>query len=325
MSMMGTRDTLPQSAQAPESLASLAPLAVRRFRAMNTDVEVRALDILSAPRLGRAEEIFASIERRFSRFLADSELSRLNGGTIRQISPSMFALLSLARRLHIDTHGMFDPSVMPALTAWGYARSFEQVRDDDREMAIIAPRHGTFRDVRLDGQSREVLLPEGMQIDVGGIGKGWAVDRAAELLLPDVGSFQINAGGDQYARGRCADGGGWPASVMHPGSGEAISVVRLNDQALATSSTAVRRWRRGRRVVHHLIDPRTGEPSDSGVTAASVIASSATEADVYAKCALLLGLEHGREFLMSRGCSGLFVLDDGSAAGTHDWPAPLAA
>lgn len=305
----------------PEQLPAI--LAVRRFRAMNTDVEVRALDLASGHRLADVEDTFARIERTCSRFRPDSDLSRLNDTGHMRVGAELFALLEVAQPLHTETQGLFDPMVLPALRRWGYDRSFELIGDVSEVTGLPSPA-SSFRDMRLDSTTREVMIPPGSALDLGGVGKGWAVDVAIAQLA-DVSDVQVNAGGDQFARGHCGDGNGWPAAVIHPHTDEIVSLVRLHDQALATSSTAIRRWRAGARVMHHIIDPRTGESANSGVASASVIAPTAVEADVFAKCALLLGDEHGREFAMRRNVAALFIGDDGSVIATDDWPGAISA
>jgi thiamine biosynthesis lipoprotein len=156
-------------------------------------------------------------------------------------------------------------------------------------------------------------------LDLGGIGKGLAVDAAREVLAP-LGDFVIDAGGDILASGNGPDGNGWLIAVGHPRSPEVeLARVTLRDEAIATSSVVKRRWRRGGAEKHHIIDPRSGEPAETDCIAVSVIAPSAVEADVYAKCALVLGLAAGRTLLESRHYHGLFVLNDGTIEMSRYW------
>jgi thiamine biosynthesis lipoprotein len=101
---------------------------------------------------------------------------------------------------------------------------------------------------------------------------------------------------------------------------DSTSLIRLHNEALATSTTAVRRWHRGGRLLHHLIHPRTRLPGESGVLSASVIAPTATEADVFAKTALLLGPNAGARFLVEKNTPGLFVMDTKETWFTNNWP-----
>jgi thiamine biosynthesis lipoprotein len=297
--------------------------AVRRFRAMNTEIELRTVDPVFGAYLGAAAQIISRVEGRFSRFRADSELSRLNARVRDRVhvSGEMRSLLAAAKRLHDVTHGAFDPSILPELEANGYDRSFELITGEGAMYADVFAVHG-FDDVEIDQEQGTVALPRGMRLDLGGIGKGWAVDRAAEVLAP-CRDFLVNAGGDVFASGNDGYHDGWSASVEHPLTGNTVSVVVLRNQALATSTTARRHWMSAGTRRHHLIDPRTGMSSQSGVASASVIAATTVEADVFAKTALLLGVAEGREFLESVASPGLFVLDDGTAHATAGWPAEL--
>jgi thiamine biosynthesis lipoprotein len=172
----------------------------------------------------------------------------------------------------------------------------------------------------LDGGRRTVKAPAGLRLDLGGIGKGYAVDGAARALAPTA-DFLVDAGGDIFASGDGPAGDGWPVAVADPLREDAdLGVVRLRDQALATSTVARRRWQRDGRWLHHLIDPRTGEPALSDAISVSVIAPSAVEADIFAKVALLLGSENGTHFLRAQGAQGLFIATDGSWRATAEWP-----
>lgn len=318
------------SPDAPTPFATL-PLALswgdfkiaRRFRAMNTSVELFAIDPRFAPNLAGAENVFHEEEQRFSRFREDSELSRLNARitTASAISQEMFEILSLAREFHVVTGGVFDPAVLPRLEAAGYDRSFERVvRDAGAVVNAEEPASHSMSEMRLDRTRLIFEAPAGLRIDLGGIGKGYTVDEAAAQLSP-IHDFLVSAGGDMYASGTGPGGDGWLASVANPFDlEEDLSVLNLRDQALATSTTAIRRWQRGDKIMHHLIDPRTAKPTENGVLSVSVIAPSAAQADVFAKTALILGLEQGGRFLESQRTPGMFVLSDGSCAWTAHWP-----
>jgi thiamine biosynthesis lipoprotein len=296
---------------------------VHRFRAMNTTIELNAMDPAAAPHLAAVERSFHEIEARCSRFREASELSRFNARTASRIavSPDMAELLALAQRFHATTGGVFEPAVLPQLEAAGYDRSFEQV---ERESAAepdphTTPQRWSIADVRIDAEG-VAEAPAGLRIDLGGIGKGFAVDRAARMLAP-VRNALVNAGGDMAAIGHGSDGDGWVASVDDPFEpGRPLSLLRLHDEALATSSRAARWWRRGDAVLHHIIDPRTGAPARNDIVSVTVVAPAAVQADVFAKCALILGRERGIEFLEKQGVAGMLVFADRSSATTARWP-----
>jgi thiamine biosynthesis lipoprotein len=290
-----------------------------RFRAMNTGVQFLTTS-WNYPSLRAGEQIFHDIETRFSRFRPDSELSRLNAraGSEVAVSPEMLHLLDASIRFHRATGGVFDPAILPVLEAAGYDRSFEQLVPDGAGDARARAR-SSIADLRIDRARSTAQAPAGVRIDVGGIGKGYAVDRAAVALRP-LRDFLVDAGGDIAVSGRGPEGAGWYIGVSDPRGGTDLDLVELHGEAIATSTTANRRWQRGGRWHNHLIDPRNGTSAGNGVLSVSVIAPTAMEADVYAKTALLLGIEQGGRFLASRRLHGLFVLDDGTVIRTADWP-----
>lgn len=284
------------------------------FRAMSTDVTVlspgldrAAADVVAAS--VRAD--FVASERRFSRFCADSELSRLNReGGLSIASTEMFAALHRAREYFELTDGLFDPAIGAALEALGYDRSFAPGRLD-RGAVAPAPRAATFAEVALDATTQAVTLPPGVRLDLGGLIKGFTVDRAARRLC---GTGAVDAGGDAFLRGGGPDGDGWLVDVEDPVEpARLVASLRVRDRAVATSAANRRRWRAGGRVRHHLIDPRTRRPAETDLAQASVIAPSAELADVLAKTAFLLGARAARRFLERRsGIGAVLVRCDGA-------------
>jgi thiamine biosynthesis lipoprotein len=314
-----TTSTAPSPAR---TLPTPSLLGQRQFRAMNTQVDLFASDLEDTRLFVAAEDVFHSMEARLSRFLPDSELSQLNGRAGREtpVSEVLFDILHQAQQFQRITGGAFEPAMLTELQTAGYDRSFEQVESSSEEPAgRVASERFSISQVRLNAEERSVHTPPGLRIDLGGIGKGYTVDAAVQVLQP-TGDFVVNAGGDLFAAGSGPDGDGWLVNLTDPtGATGGISLIRLHDEALATSTTAVRRWHRGERLLHHLIDPRTRRPAESGVLSASVVAETATKADVFAKVALLLGPDEGARFLREHDASGLFVMEDGRLLTTPGW------
>jgi thiamine biosynthesis lipoprotein len=212
----------------------------------------------------------------------------------------------LARR----SGGLFDPTVLLKLEAAGYDRSFENLgRDEARRKACSGPGACSWRDVELDPDARTVTLAPETAIDLGGMAKGWAVDRMAAIIgSPGL----VNAGGDLMAAGRPHDAEAWMVGVEDPFHPERdLAVLAVRDRGVATSTTLRRRWFNGERWAHHLIDPRTGAPSTSDAVQVTVLAESALLADYHAKVALLHGADGGLCYLKSADCvEGLIVASD---------------
>lgn len=280
------------------------------FRAMNTDVSVTAHGDEAAI-AARVAATFEEADERFSRFRGDSELSALN----RAVGPfaasgALFEMLTRARAYVESTGGLFDPGVGATLCALGYDRSFAP-GSLDRERAAPRPRAGLFLEVILDHGTRTVFRPGHVQIDLGGIAKGSTVDLAA-LHLTGVGA--IDAGGDMVVRGSPLSDDPWLVDVEHPADpSRTVATLAVQNAAVATSAGNRRRWRVGKNVAHHLIDPRTLTPSKSDLAQATVIAPRAELADVLAKTAFLLGARDGRRFIERQpGVGAVLVPEQGA-------------
>jgi len=290
---------------APERALAWSQLC---FRAMGTDVR---LSVLGDPTLlvgarRRVEEL----EARWSRFRPDSEVGRINRSTAHLVAvdEETFHLVALAVRGWRDTDGRFDPTVHDALCAAGYDRSFEDLAPVAGDGADVPGCAGIRLDPRYDG----VSVPAGVRLDLGGIGKGRAADLVAEdLVTAGARSAIADLGGDLRIAGPPLD---QPlvVEIDDPhGAGAAAATVRLREGALATSSTAGRRWTVDGEVRHHLIDPTSGRPATSGLASVTVLAADAAWAEVLAKAALVAGEAEGVALLERHGTPGLLVTDGG--------------
>jgi thiamine biosynthesis lipoprotein len=241
------------------------------FPAMGTTIEVVATD---AKGYAATQSLFTRVERRLSRFLSDSELTRVNQDLshVVTVSPVLARVLACAADLRRRTGGLVDPAVGAAVVAWGYDRTFDEVDDLPTE-----PEPRLAGDWDIEG-TRLTRTP-GTRLDLGGIGKGWTADEAV-----DTGrALLVSAGGDVRSALPAAR-----VEVQDPW-GDAPATVALSPGGLATSSVTRRSWRAGNRPVHHLIDPATGAPATSPVLAATTRCPTAVESEAAAKAVLLHG------------------------------------
>ncbi len=256
----------------------------RTFRAMGTDVEL----LLDAPpsvesdlALTRAETEFERLEAILSRFRSDSELSALNRDGIARAGHDLLRVTQLALAGRSRSRGRFDPTVHDALVAAGYDRSFELVAAGGAPPSRPPARCGGH--VSIDVATGEIALEKGVRLDFGGIGKGYAVDLACELLA-GAGPCLVNAGGDLGVRG-----GSWPVGVETP---EGTITLELSQGAVATSGSDRRRWTTSSHgEAHHVIDPRAGRPAESDLVRVTVVGRTAVEAEILATSLYLAGAE----------------------------------
>ncbi len=269
-----------------------------RFQSMGCEVVVGG----AAPaELSAVKRLFAERERIFSRFLADSELNRINACTGRPVLVSALFAQAIAIALQVadETEGLVDPTVGRAVEAAGYVCDFVELESDPAPPG--PPSRGAWGSLRVRG--RCVWAPPGVHLDLNGVVKALAVEDSLALL---AGDGFVSAGGDLAARGEI--------TVSLPGG----DTVLLKSGALATSGSVKRRWLRGGELQHHLIDPRTGRPSRSPWEQVTVCGATCLAADAAAKAAYLVGAE-GPAWLDSRGLPGRFVDQGGQITVNDCW------
>jgi thiamine biosynthesis lipoprotein len=261
------------------------------------------------------------IEVKFSRYRESSIVSEINrnaGRTPVAVDEETDALVGEALDLARDTGGRFDPTVGPLRRAWDFKSG--RVPADD-EIDALMPLVGAGRVSRRD---RTIFLRrEGMEIDLGGVGKEYAVDRAADILRREgVAAAIVNFAGDVRILGSRADGRPWSVGVRDPRQpGEVRFTVRVvAGAAVATSGDYERCFVRDGIRYHHILDATTGRPA-RGIASATVIASTALAAGRFATAAFLLGKEKGLAMLESEaGIEGALIAEDGSILATTGMP-----
>jgi thiamine biosynthesis lipoprotein len=294
------------------------------FSAMNTEIKIVAIDPKNSSIVEQVRELFIESEERFSRFIESSELCSLNSsGELINASDEMINILESCVRHHERTKGVFDPVVLSALELAGYDRSFELLNGKKASaLATIAMSLNLRDSLSIDRHFNRITTKS--RLDLGGIAKGWTVDRASELMRTSCSGWLIDAGGDMFCGGDSPDENGWIVGIDDPFTdGELVDVVRLDESAIATSSTVKRSWTANAERRHHIIDPSTGQVSSSELAAVSVIAETAEHADVLAKCAVILGESSARELLYQSDSEGRFTRNDGAYSSTDNWPSIL--
>lgn len=254
---------------------------------------------------------FEASEEAMSRFRDSSEVTRLNrragGDAPAPVSRRLWRALIACDRAHRLTEGRFDPRVL---------RDLERLGDHGApigEVGLIDTHRTTpgGRIVECEPGCR-VRLPQ--PVDLGGIGKGLALRwAAAAAQRSNVRAFLLEAGGDLLASGEPPDGGPWRIGLEDPAGGaEPLAVIAASDEAVATSSVHRRRWRAGDRTVHHLIDPRTGEPGGAGLLAVTVAGPDPAWSEVWSKTLFLEGRAGIATLARRRGLAAWWVAEDRS-------------
>jgi thiamine biosynthesis lipoprotein len=300
-----------------QQLARGALMSLRR-RAMACNFEVQ----LAANRQdGSTEQVLAALdlvealEDQMTVYRPDSEVLQISrqatNGPV-PVEPRLFAMFQMAARLHRDTEGAFDITSGPLSEVWGFSRRQGQV-PSDAEIAAALERVG-MEDVVLDAENHSVAFRRpGLSLHLNSIGKGYALDRMAELLDANgAGDFLLQGGRSSVlARGNCPGGSrpGWTIGVPHPlRPGERLAEVDLVEQALGTSGSGTQFFEHAGRRYGHLLDPRTGWPAE-GVYSATAIAPTAAEADALSTAFYVMGAEKAGAYCSTHcGIGAILVL-----------------
>ncbi len=293
-----------------------------QFRAMGCEINV----IVAAPTADLSPVVgwFEEWEQCLSRFRPASELMQLNrrAAMPTAVSQPLWEVLKLALAAADWSDGLVVPTVLGALLAAGYDRPFAELERNQAARRQPQPpgNLAAWRGIGCLAHGRQVRLPVGVQLDFGGIAKGWAADSAVRRLAAQ-GVALVDVGGDIAASGPQPDGSGWPIGVPHPLHPDAqIALLWLAGGGVATSGRDLRRWQAGGTAQHHIIDPRTGQPAHTDVISATVIAPSAADAEVAAKAALILGRRAGIEWLDQRPLlAGMVVEENGGVVESRRW------
>lgn len=281
--------------------------------------DARVLDAAAAD----LHTLLKRVDEAASRFRADSELSRANAraGRPTPVSLLLVELVDAALRMAHHTDGAVDPTLGRTLRRLGYDRDISAVAVDG---PLVAPHVAAadWRHVRLDREMGLLTVPRGVALDLGSSAKAHTADMAAATLANRYGTaVLVELGGDVAVAGDRPDG--WVLQVAEREGGDG-QLVLVREGGLTTSTTTVRRWRRGGRPVHHIVDPRTGYPADGPWRTATVAASDALHANAASTAAIVLGND-AVDWLETRGYAARLVATDGSVQTTTGWPAPRVA
>ncbi len=298
------------------------------WRALGTGVRLVVSGASLEPARHAVAETLDLVDRTYSRFRDDSELSRLNAraGETVIVSPLLLDAIGAGLEAARQTSGAVDPTVGRAMRAIGYDVDFDRIARTGAPVVMRLEPIPGWQTVELSRLRHEVRVAPGVELDLGSTGKGLAADLAATAAHQAIGGpsdagVLVSLGGDIATAGRAPEDG-WRILIAEDSetptdaAGEAIAIPA---GAVATSSTTVRRWRRGPAAIHHLIDPRTGGPVESPWRTVSVVAANCVLANTAATAGIVLAND-AVAWLERSGLPARLVAVDGAIVRLNGWP-----
>lgn len=257
------------------------------------------------------DRIVSGIEEEMSKMLEGSDVYDLNKDGTCKVSADTLDVLRTALDIAAQTKGAFDPALNPVIELWGIGERETDTVPAQSEIDALLPLTD-YRDVTVDSDGTVRLIP-GAGIDLGGIAKGYALDRVAENMRKNgVSSALIDLGGSIAAVGGKADGTRYKIGVRDP-LGEAnayIATVELKDVFTSTSGVYERYFIKDGVRYHHIIDPKTGWPAESGLYSCMIVSGSGILSDAYSTALFVMGAQDGLKFAEENGIDALFVTED---------------
>ena len=257
------------------------------------------------------EQRINALEPALSRTREDSDLYRLNhaDGAACEVSEDTYAAIEAAVQFAEWTGGAFDPTMAPLTDLWGINTDHAHVPAQTEIDAALT--HVGYQNSELLGDN-QVRLLNGAQLDLGGIGKGFATDAAAAMLDGTRGVLATLGGNiGAYGENPNRDSGNWVVGIADPDDNAAfIATVEVRDLSVVTSGDYERYCEQDGKRYHHIFDPATGYPADSGLRSVTVIDESSTRADALTTALFVMGLEEGMAFCEQNDIAAVFVTAD---------------
>ncbi|MDR1700779.1 MAG: FAD:protein FMN transferase [Lachnoclostridium sp.] len=285
--------------------------------AMNTVMDITVYDANGKEAIDAAEKKIRELEELFSVNRPESDLYRINHNKDNKqpvpVSEDTFDLIRKSIELSKKTSGLFDISIYPIVKAWGFTDDKYVVpnKEERKELSKLAD----YR--KIECKNGQVSLDKGMQLDLGGIAKGYAADQVIDLFREmGIRSAIVSLGGDVKSLGKKPDGTSFDIAVKHPlKEGDFLDVIQADNKAVVTSGSYERFFEKKGVRYHHIMDKQTAAPANSDLISVTVIADHGTDADVLSTAVYIMGSKKAAEFHKETGgFDMILVKKDGNVA-----------
>lgn len=263
--------------------------ATRKLFAMDTYMEITAYGRKSEEAVAAAVTEIERLDALLSTGSETSEITMLNRNKEAVVSEDSAYLLKRSMELWESTGGAFDITIYPVMKAWGFAGETFQVPEEN-ELGNLLTYVDASR-IAFDGEKNKVVLPEQVEIDFGGIAKGYTSARVAQIMKEyHIKSAKLNLGGNVQTVGEKTDGSAWRIAIKSPDDTfPYLGVISVKDKAVITSGGYERYFEENGIIYHHIIDPKTGRPAQSGLCSVTIVCEDGTLADGLSTALYVLG------------------------------------
>lgn len=279
------------------------------FFAMDTAMDFTVYG--DAALLDEAETLIGSLEEQVSVTDEHSDIYAIDHTGSGSLSGNAAELMAQALELCRRTGGALDISVYPIVRAWGFTTGGYQVPDEETIQSLLPL--VDYTQIQYDAATGVVALPEGMEIDLGSVAKGYAGQLAAQMLREHgVQSALLNLGGNVQTVGAKPDGSPWQIGIKDPQGEDAMMVLSVEDQAVVTSGGYERYFEQDGQTYWHIMDPSTGHPADSGLISVTIVGKQGIICDGLSTSLFVMGLEKAAD-LWAQSCDfeAVFVTASG--------------
>lgn len=289
------------------------------FYIYDTIVNIKVFgDKVAQKNMDDIQQMLERMDKEFSRTKQDGELYAVNRAAGKEavaVSDETLDIVKLSLKYAEEMDGLFDPTIGPLVDLWNIGNGGDHVppqAEIDKAKAMT-----NYKDVIVDDKAKTVkLAKEGMVLDMGGIGKGYAADRIADYLKEQgLDSAMINLGGSSIiALGNKPNGSPWNIGLQDPDQsrGTQLGTIKIADEVIDASGVYERFFMQDGVRYHHILDPRTGFPSQNGLKSITIMSPNATDADALSTGVFLMGLEEGMKYIESlpEKVDAFFITDD---------------
>jgi len=278
--------------------------------AMNTYMTFTAYGENAQSALDESTELIETAESLWSVTDQASEIHQANhsGGQPVSVSEETAALISFALEMAKQTNGALDPTIYPVLMAWGFTTDSKQVPSQQQIDTLLE--QVDYTKIQLDGTT--LTVPEGMQLDLGAVGKGYTADLVAEVLRKHgITSALISLGGNIHAIGSKPDGSDWRIGIRAPWESGNLGILKISDAAVVTSGGYENYFEDDAGNVYwHILNPATGYPADSGVQSMLIVGPEGKRCDALSTALFVMGPEEAEAYWRKNGGFEMLMVTD---------------